>query len=352
MIDKDYIIKMKKMAEESVRRFYSDENNQKMMHEAEGDEPGGYNGSTFLYIRAFEGDNGARPIPAGIAFWLSPDIELYQNGLLVDTLNPLVPNTSYSVRVTVTNGGDLDCTNCTVDLYLCEPSIGFRTTGALMIGIDNKRVIAHSTATFEFPFTTTNSMSGHRCMFARAYSLVANDYPADLVNFNTYGDRHIGQQNLNIVKQGESLDFIVNRFLKANNKDFEIILKPDLNLFNTRKEIQRRYSHPNKIISTNDFKFTRKEAVRVLPDIINKRPENIITREKKINPSGKIKGIPEIKRIKTDVWLHRFDSGINKMKITVPNLGLKENEAVPMSLTVKDSETGIIIGGITVLVVG
>jgi hypothetical protein len=40
------------------------------------------------------------------------------------------------------------------------------------------------------------------------------------------------------------------------------------------------------------------------------------------------------------------------MKIDIPILGLNENEAVPMNISVRDTETGTIIGGITVIVIG
>jgi hypothetical protein len=338
MINKDYIINLKKVSEERLKAFYSDENNRKLMSEGQlDDDP--FKPNTFLYIRAYSGDKGTRPIPPGIVCWLSPDIELYSNGALVDTMNPLTPNTSYTVQVTVTNDGDMDCNVCTVDLYLCEPSLGFSTRGALKIGIVNTRVSAHSTATVEFPFMTTDDMSGHRCMFSRAYSLASHDYPADLINFNTASDRHIGQQNLNIVKQGETFIFNINRVLNIANQDFEIVLKPIADLTNTKLEKQRRYMLPRKAINTDKFQFIKRDAISVNP-------------KRRIPIIGRLPILPKIERIRAGVWKHKIESGINKMSMTIPNLGLKENEAVPMHLTAVNPTTGEVIGGITILVVG
>lgn len=339
-MDRDYLKKLIIQSEERLKAFYSDENNRKLMNEEQiDDDP--YNPNTFLYIRAYNGDKGTRPIPPGIVCWLSPDIELYSNGALVDTMNPLAPNTNYTVKVTVTNDGDLDCNVCTVDLYLCEPSLGFSTKGALKIGIVNTRVSAHSTSTVEFPFTTTNEMSGHRCMFSRAYSLAAHDYPSDLINFNTAADRHIGQQNLNIVKQGETFNFHINRVLNIANQDFEIILKPNADLTNTKIDIHKRFMLSTRAINTDKFNFVKRDAIHVIPNPKFRIP--IIKRQP---------ALPQIERIRAGVWKHKFESGINKMSMTVPNLGLKENEAVPMHLTAVNPQTGEVIGGITILVIG
>ncbi len=376
MFDKEYIQKKRESAKESVRIFNSDEINRAMLREGrQGDGPG-YEGGTFLYIRAYDGDKGIRPIPSGINFWLSPDIELYKEGVLVDTTNPLVSNTNYTVKVTITNDGDLDCYSCTVDLYLCDVSIGFSVNASQNLGVLNARVLAHSTTTVEFPFTTTSTMSGHKCMFARVYSLITNDYPADFVNFITNEDRHIGQQNLNIVKQGEPFYFHVDRQFRMEKQKFEVVLKPDPTLFKTNVNIQMKYVEAVREFDTSKFNLIREIREQIKPEIITKPGINIKpginlkpgiidklnigkTRlnqvskfenlKPRVEPTSKLEKISYLDQGK---WLHQFDSGINKIKVEVPMLDLKENEAVPMSLTVKDPETGEIIGGITVLVVG
>lgn len=361
-MDKEYLNRLKKMREEVLKNFKNDEYNSVMMKEGNLDD-NPYNSSTFLYIRAFNGDDGNRPIPPGIIYCLSPDIEIYLNGAVVDTDNPLLPDTKYTIQVTVTNDGDLGCNICTVDVFLCEPSLGFSTKGGQLIGITNTHIDAHSKTIVEFPFTTTKAMGGHRCMFARAYSLVSNDYPSDLVNFNTYADRHIGQQNLNIVKQGESFEFVVNRVIRDKGKEIHIVLKPDNSLFDKNNIISRKYTLSKKLINTKGIKLLTKNDTLAKPDIKNNRQSGRIIRNtpNKINekvPSfneksveTKLRYIPVTKRLKQGGWVHKINSGTNKMKIEIPMLGLEKNEAIPTKLSAVDPVTGESIGEITVIVV-
>ncbi|WP_289021567.1 hypothetical protein [Desulfobacter postgatei] len=346
MIDKEYVINKKKKALQAVHDFNSDEQNRAFLKSEKKREEPGYNGSTFLYIRAFDGDRGARPISAGTVFWLSPDIELYQAGVLVDTSKPLAANTTYSVRVTVTNDGDLDCNVCTVDLFLCKPSIGSSVNSALVVGVANTPVLEHSTATIEIPFTTTEDMEGHRCMFARAYSLVNHDYPADLINFVTSSDRQIGQQNLDIVSQGSTYLFNVNILHNKPIQDMEITLKKDASFLRKNRVLKEKYSLSKKPFKAEYFKFEKlgiakynEGAVAIPLKRFRKNPLIVTGFEK------------EVKHFKNGIWHHQFQPGLNEMKLDIPVLGLTENEAVPMNISVRDPETGIIIGGITIFIV-
>jgi len=360
-MDNGYIKKLKEIRGEELKNFYNDERTSMMMKEGDlNDEP--YRPSTFLYIRAFQNDNGSRPIPPGHTYCLSPDIELYLNGAVVDTGNPLLADTTYTVKVTVTSDGDLGCNSCTVDLYLCMPSLGFSTKGGGLIGMTTTHVNAHSNATVEFPFATTKDMGGHRCMFARVYSWSSNDYPSDLVNFDTYSDRHIGQQNLNIVKQGETLEFEVNRVMREKGKDVHITLIRDNSLFE-RNQISRRFALSKRLINNEEMKFFAKNNIIADPIILKKRPnlrellhipekigKKVPNNNEKIN-DAKLPYIPDTKNLGQGKWMHRIESGSNKMKIQIPMLDLRDNEAIPMKLSVIDPETGESIGEITVIVV-
>lgn len=361
-MDIDYLKKLKEMREAEIKEFHQDERNLAAVKEGEfDDEP--FEASTFLYIRAFDGDNGSRPISPGQTYCLSPDLELYLNGAVVDTDRPLLPETHYTVQVTVTNDGDLDCNLCTVDLYLCNLSLGFNTKGGQLIGISNARIDAHSKTTVEFPFTTTKDMEGHRCMFARAYSLVSHDYPTDLTNFNTYADRHIGQQNLNIVRQGGSFDFEINRQIGGKARDVHIVFQQELDLFDKYRFMKQKFVLSKRQINADQIKlYTGKEQL-IRPDIIKKIAKGRVTPSifGKLNPKvpnlnekvleTKLSYLPITKRIEQDRWLHRIESGTNTMKIEIPKLGLNNNEAVPMKLSAVDPETGESIGEITVIVI-
>ncbi|MBH1939942.1 hypothetical protein I5677_03410 [Mobilitalea sibirica] len=359
-MDREYLDKLKKIRDDKLRLFYKDEMNRKMMKCGDlNEEP--YNPTTFLYIRAFLGDNGNRPIPSGKCYCLSPDIELYLNGSVFDTVNPLLPESNYTVQVTVTNDGDQACNSCTVDLYLCKPSLGFSTQGGTMIGITNTRIEAHSSATVEFPFTTTKDMEGHRCMFARAYSLTSNDYPEDMVNFNSYTDRHIGQQNLNIVHQGKTLEFDVNRIIKEKGKNVYIVFKRDNVLFENQL-ISKRFALSNKRVFTDKIKLYEKNNLMTKPEIITKRSK-VLNLLKSSNQKNKLKlsnenqyniklpYIPGTKELEQGKWSYQIRSELSNIKMEIPMLGLEKNEAIPMRLAVIDPATGESMGEITVIVV-
>ncbi len=80
MIDMNYVNKLRDDAKNAVRAFNSDEQNRVMLRNEEKKDQLGYSGSTFLYIRGYDGDTGNRPIPSGTVFWLSPDIvQVFQN---------------------------------------------------------------------------------------------------------------------------------------------------------------------------------------------------------------------------------------------------------------------------------
>ncbi len=362
MMDLDFIKKLNAMREEEIKKFHQNESNNAAVKEGEyDDEP--YEGTTYLYIRAFDGDNGSRPIPSGQCYCLSPDIELYLNGVVVDTGIPLLPDTNYTVQVTVTNDGDLICNLCTVDLYLCQLSLGFNSKGGQLIGIANTRIDAHSKTTVEFPFTTTKDMEGHRCMFARAYSMVSHDYPSDLINFDTYRDRHIGQQNLNIVRQGDSFKFEVNQALKEKARDIRIVLQPEPDAFNNNRYLKQKYSLSRQVVKTDRVKLYSEKEQILKPDIIKGRTKTGELPRFGTKLNSRISGLSEkitgtkseyvqvTKQVKQDHWLHRIEPGKNKMKIEIPTLGLKNNEAITMKLSAIDSETGKSIGEITVIIV-
>lgn len=361
MISREFIIEKRRKAREALERYKAEEIKRRMgdgSHENgdnghENEDKPEYTGATFLYMRAYDGDTGARPVPSGITYWLSPDIEIYKDGALVDTANPLVPNQNYTLRVTVRNGGDLDCSSCMVDIFITRPSVGFSVDEMLRIGFAGTSVAAHSSTDVDFPFTAAEEMCGHRCMFARVYSLITNDFPADFVYFNTSGDRHIGQQNVNIVRQGETVGFNIVPGKAAANGEFEITLKKHLKGFTKDVAINKKYNIlTKKNVSIGDFQLKKIETP-AFPGRINdaKRPDipkipdttgkKIIARE----------DLKDVKRFGRNSWKQQLTDGTNKLNIKVPFLGLQGNEAVPLELTVKDPGTGKAIGGITLLVV-
>jgi len=165
---------------------------------------GRFRDSTFLFIQAIPGDRGSRPLPADTVFWNSPHVELYSGTSLIAT-NQVQEGRSYTVEVTVSNDGDLQAPSCSVDLFLCNPSLGFSTVASTLLGVQHADVPPHGTAKVVFTFTATAAQVGHRCLFARAYSVSTEDMPTSASAFDVMGDRHIGQQNLSIVEQGQNM---------------------------------------------------------------------------------------------------------------------------------------------------
>ena len=82
--------------------------------------------SSFLYIRSFDGDVGARPF-ANQVFWLSPDITaspISSLGAYTQTLNA---GETYALTCAVRNRGDLAVPSAKVEFWLTDPSLGFDT---------------------------------------------------------------------------------------------------------------------------------------------------------------------------------------------------------------------------------
>ena len=174
-----------------------------------------YRDRTWLYIKSYTGDAGDRPIPGGTVFWNSPDVELFDGETLIAT-NELKEGNEYEVQVTVSNGGDYAATACTVDLFICDPSLSLTLNQAKFLGVQSTEVAPHDSSLLKFSFKAGAEDVGHRCLFARAYSAITKDLPLNANNFDTPADRHIAQQNLSIVKQGEAFMMEWATFFKGN----------------------------------------------------------------------------------------------------------------------------------------
>ncbi len=367
VINKEYIQQQRKKAAEKVQRFNADKMNQAMGRTVEGLEQPGYNPSTFLYMKAYDADSGQRPVPSGIICYLSPAIELYLNGAAVDTTHALLPNTHYTVQVTVCNGGDMACSSCTVDAFLTPPSISMVVNDAMLLGAAVTSVPAHSSATVEFPFTTAADMVGHRCMFARAYSIVTNDRPSSFSHFDTRGDRHIAQQNLDILPQGSAAAFNVAIGGAHAGKELIVVLSRADEKDARLTAAMKAYRRPRAAVDIDLFKIRQVDVnvMRALTKQVAPARQPLATRRIAAPLSPSVRKVAAVaartvqrpdfahlRPVKGGAWAHRFQEGINNMTMDVPNLGLKPGEAVPMHLLVKDPETGHVIGGIVVLITG
>lgn len=345
-MDKRFIKQQREIARRTLKSFRMNENEN---HE-NGEDPG-FNPATFLYIRSYDGDVGARPVPSGVICWQSPDIEIYKDGILVDTANPLEPGLNYTIRVTVRNDGDMDCNSCMVDVFITHPSVGFTVNGNLRLGLGCAAVAAHSFSDVDFSFTAIEEMCGHKCLFARAYNLTTNDYPTDWDHFYSREDRHIAQQNINIVREGETIGFNVVVGRGTSTKGFDITLTKHTKSFSKDQSLLKRFAiNTRRAVPLEAFEVKKLEKLPVETGINIKGGRGPIA-AKKTNKIEQALVPKEIQRIKKNLWRDSLQQGTTQMNLRVPIFGLKDNEAVPLELSVKDPETGRIIGGITLLVV-
>lgn len=316
--------------------------------------------ATYLYIRAFDGDNGSRPVPDETVFWMSPDIQIYDpNGVQILT-SELKANVEHTIKVIVQNDGDHDCNSCTVDLFFDDPSVGFSVTASEALGILLGPVSNHSTAGFEFRFTPTGEMIGHKCIFARAYSIINNDYPADLINLYAAADRHIGQRNLNIMAQGEKINIKVNRSRAKIKRLLKIAIKQEKQIAAEAHlpGLSKYFISQNKIkedgISVNRLKIDEPPAA-VDPSRTGspvRTGTTSSTRILNINKPGIQAKLEVIKRSGKLEWKYSSNDEQDFIQVAIPNLGLKANEMVPLTIRAYDAASGETVGGITIIVHG
>jgi hypothetical protein len=201
--------KLRAELKRSAKRRERDETIKEVDKRRKGRGGKGYKDSTYLLIKGLADDVGVRPFPAGTRYWNSPHVELYDGTQLLAT-NQLQAGRNYTVEVTVSNLGDLQAPSCSVDLFLCEPSLGFNVAAGTLLGVHYADVASHGTTKVLFSFTAKPEHVGHRCLFARAYSISTQDVMVSAATLDTAGDRHIGQQNLTIIKQARPMTLLIN----------------------------------------------------------------------------------------------------------------------------------------------
>jgi len=191
-------------------------------------KPGDYTATSYIYIRANDMDDGVRPV-AGIA-WRSPDLNVIPMGATGDVLEEtkIVAGKQYQIECTVRNLGDLDIPFATVDFFLVTPSLGFRVSAASPVGVMSASIRGQDSTRVVLDWVAKPEDAGHKCLFARAYSFSPMDMMDDFDALNSRIDRHIGQQNLSVILDGDSLDIQVFPFEDGANKGgrFQIEIRP------------------------------------------------------------------------------------------------------------------------------
>lgn len=297
--------------------------------------------SSFLYMRSYAGDIGVRPF-SGITFWRSPDIQISPVTNIAAYTTELEAGETYIVRCALRNRGDVAVPSAKVELFLTDPSLGFDTRYAqnLTLGkVPATWVAPGATASTVFQWTVSPSESGHKCLFARAFSFSPVDLPASVYALDPRTDRHVAQKNLNIAKQ-------------AQNFSFQIIHPPVARMRIELRALQRdellRLCEPALAEVAPAAKWPERGWGSLAKIELEDRGEGKVSIE--LTPEGALL-IAEGERQggEKEPLPHR-----TRLRMTVPDLGLKPGEAVGLDITAVDESNEELgpVGGITLVIVG
>jgi hypothetical protein len=213
---------------QALRRRYSEEavgELQTFFKRRDRKPPEAFHDSSFLYLRSYDADVGVRPF-SNIVHWHSPDIALSPVTSVGAYTTSLVAGETYLIRCSLRNRGDLAVPSAKVELFLTDPTLGFDTRFAtnLTLGkVPTAWVGSGASAAAEFAYAVPATESGHKCLFARTFSFSPLELPVDDFQLDPRIDRHVAQQNLNIVGQAQPYSF---QWVHAPNADQRIELQP------------------------------------------------------------------------------------------------------------------------------
>lgn len=167
----------------------------------------------YLFVRAFPGDTGTRPVNG--VFWESPDI-LIAPGVAPADAPPIPPdlggvalagddNTLYAH---VWNLGQAPATDVMVEFYWFNPSLGFTGPAAHFIGVTWTDLGArgargsHKLVKCPVSWSATYVNGGHECLVVRASQAVTD--PLSGPAWDASKNRHIGQRNIHVMTAAEA----------------------------------------------------------------------------------------------------------------------------------------------------
>jgi hypothetical protein len=167
----------------------------------------------FLFIRATAGDTAARPVVG--AFWESPDI-LILPGVPPSAAPPLPPdlggvaqaNADNTLYAHVWNLGQAPAYGALVEFYWFNPSIGFSSSDAHLIGatwVDlgpRGGPGSHKLVKCPFSWIATYENGGHECLVVRISQPVTD--PLSGPPWDASQNRHIGQRNIHVMTAAEA----------------------------------------------------------------------------------------------------------------------------------------------------
>lgn len=339
--------------------------------------PEEFHDSSFLYMRSYDADLGARPF-SGIVFWHSPDLTLTPTTGVAAYTTTLNAGDTYMIRCALRNRGDIGVPSAKVELFLTDPTLGFDTRFAtnLTLGqVPSAWVPSDSNAAVEFAYTVPPTESGHKCLFARTFSFSPLDLPIDDFALDPRLDRHIAQQNLNIVGQSQAYSFgmvhLPNARLQIHIRALEreellLLRHPVLADVEIAREFPRRGWGRLSRLQLKE-PGGGQVAVREAPEglVIDARDRGGVSpdeqREVKTKVREALRAVQAGKAKLADYreLLRRFrkmnaEARRSTFAMTLPDIGLQPRQAIGLEITGIDETIGEpeVFGGITLVVVG
>ncbi len=168
----------------------------------------------YLFVRAFPGDTGTRPVPG--VFWESPDVYIVAG--VPPAAAPDVPaqlgqvaraGQDNTVYAHVWNLGRAPAREVVVEFYWCNPTLGFNPVGATLIGTAfttlGARGSGYCHAVVKCPVTWVPTFvnGGHECLLVRAWDVAAD--PLTTPEWDASQNRHLGQRNIHVVPAGQPM---------------------------------------------------------------------------------------------------------------------------------------------------
>lgn len=167
----------------------------------------------FLFIRAIVGDTAIRPVVG--TFWESPDI-LILPGVAPNAAPSLPPdlggvaraNADNTLYAHVWNLGQAPAYGALVEFYWFNPSLGFNSNDAHLIGVTwvdlGPRGGAESHKLVKCPvsWVATYENGGHECIVVRISHSVTD--PLSAPAWDASQNRHIGQRNIHVMTAAEA----------------------------------------------------------------------------------------------------------------------------------------------------
>lgn len=333
--------------------------------------------SSFLYMRSCDADTGRRPMPCPV-FWLSPDLRVAPISNLGAPTRELQAGQTYRLTATLRNRGDLIVPSAKVEFWLVTPSLGFDTRFATKIGVTAGMVMPYGATELGLDYTVPPGLSGHRCLFARAFSFAPLDIPVDDFALNPVIDRHVAQLNLDIVAQGTTfqLDWIHHRNAR---EALEIAPMDAVTLRAIRREemtpltiaaprvrggiadLLRRIEVSARTPDIPSLKVTTdrtetgialssrdREAVPIDTQLaLTKQAQAVIAAMEKGKPVGE-----EGRAILRAYRAMTAQTVRTEVVLGLPDLGLKKDRGIALQVLRRDLASGQITGGIALVIAG